>query len=123
MRVVIDTNVIVSAFLSPTGAPAQLLKLLDQEAFELLVSEPILAEYLKALNYRKVRSRHGMDNATLAEVIDDLRAVAILVDPTESLEIVPQDPADDMFFECAATGDAAWFEAAGRLRLHPLDSN
>jgi putative PIN family toxin of toxin-antitoxin system len=108
MRVVIDTNVIVSAFLSPTGPPAQLLTLLEQEAFELLVSEPILAEYQRALGYRKVRARHGMDNATLVEVIDDLRAVALLVDPTESLEVVPQDAADDMFFECAVTGGAAY---------------
>ncbi len=108
MRVVIDTNVIVSAFLSPTGAPAQLLTLLEQEAFVLLVSEPILAEYLKALGYRKVRSRHGMDSAALAEVIDNLRAASVLVDPTESLHVVPQDADDDKFFECAVGGGGAY---------------
>jgi uncharacterized protein len=108
MRVVIDTNVIVSAFLSPSGVPAQLLNLLEQGAFELLVSEPILAEYLKALSYPRVRARHGMDSAALAEVIDDLCAASVLVEPGESLRVVPQDPADDKFFECAVAGGATY---------------
>ncbi|KKK89767.1 hypothetical protein LCGC14_2729810 [marine sediment metagenome] len=120
MRVVIDTNVIVSAFLSPTGAPAQLLTLLEQEAFALLVSEPILAEYLKALGYHKVRSRHGMDSAALAEVIDNLRAASVLVDPTESLRVVQQDAADDKFFECAVTGGGAYI-VSGDANVQAVD--
>lgn len=108
MRVVLDTNVIVSAFLSPTGAPAQLLAHLEQEAFELLVSDPILAEYRRALNYEKVRSLHGMDSAEIASLIEDMQAAAVLVDPTESLDAVQQDPEDNKFFECAVAGGATY---------------
>ena len=45
MRVVVDTNVLVSRFLSPSGPPAELFARWECHAFELLVSEPILAEY------------------------------------------------------------------------------
>lgn len=110
MRVVIDTNVVVSAFLSNTGAPAQLLAHLEREAFVLLVSEPILHEYEQALNYPKVRTRHRMSRAEIAETITDLCAVALLVDPAadfpDGLRIVAADPDDDKFFECAAAGNA-----------------
>lgn len=51
MRVVLDSNVVVSAFLSSQGAPAQELQQYQQDVFDMLVSEPILAEYEKALNY------------------------------------------------------------------------
>ena len=108
MRVVIDTNVIVSAFLSPTGAPAQLLTHLEQEAFVLLVSEPILEEYQRALNYAKVRALHGMSRAAIGDVMDDMRATAVLVEPIERLDVVPQDRDDNKFFECAAAGDATY---------------
>jgi uncharacterized protein len=108
MRVVIDTNVIVSALLSPIGAPAQLLTYLEQEAFVLLVSEPILAEYQRALNYAKLRALHGMSREAIAEMIDDLRATAAWVEPSEHLDVVQQDRDDNKFFECAVAGDATY---------------
>lgn len=106
MRAVLDTNVVVSAFLSRTGAPAQVFELLAQEAFVLLVSEQILDEYARALGYEKVRARHGLDEAAIAAVIGDLAAASVLVAPEESLRVVERDTADDKFFECATAGGA-----------------
>lgn len=59
MRVVLDTNIIVSRFLSPQGIPARLMALWEQHTFELLVSVEIIAEYQRALNYDHVRRKHG----------------------------------------------------------------
>jgi putative PIN family toxin of toxin-antitoxin system len=106
MRAVLDTNVVVSAFLSQSGAPARVMELLAREAYVLLVSEPILDEYHRALAYEKVRARHGLDEAALTAVIDDLAAVSVLVEPEESLRVVEPDAADDKFFECAVAGGA-----------------
>lgn len=108
MRVVIDTNILVSAFLSNSGAPAQLLAHLQQEAFVLLVSEPILDEYERALSYEKVSTLHGMSRTEVAETIDNLRATAVLVEPAEPLQVVEPDPDDDKFFECAVAGGATY---------------
>lgn len=106
MRAVLDTNVIVSAFLSRSGAPARAMELLAQEAFVLLVSEPILEEYVRALAYGKVRERHGLDEAAVSSVIDDLAAASVLVESEQSLRVVQGDAADDKFFECAIAGGA-----------------
>lgn len=108
MRVVIDTNVVASAFLSPKGTPARLIEQWRREAFQLLVSEVILTEYERALNYERVRARHGMTAQEIAEVAADFRQVAVLVAPKERLSVIPQDEADNRFLECAVTGAAEY---------------
>jgi len=49
VRVVLDTNIIVSSYLTPHGRVARLIELWEQSAFELLVSEAILSEYVRVL--------------------------------------------------------------------------
>lgn len=45
LRIVIDTNVLVSALRSPTGASYRLVSLIDQGRFDLVVSVPLVFEY------------------------------------------------------------------------------
>ncbi len=108
MRAVVDTNVFVARLLSPAGAPARVFDLWEAEAFELLVSEPILAEYARVLAYPHLAARFRLDAAAIARVISALRQFAILVEPTESLAVVVADPADDRFLECAVAGGAEY---------------
>jgi putative PIN family toxin of toxin-antitoxin system len=44
-RIVIDTNVLISAAIQPFGLPAQLIELIAYRVFELCVSAEMLAEY------------------------------------------------------------------------------
>ena len=71
MRVVIDTNVVVSAFLSTKGASARILALFETEAFALVVSQPILDEYQAALGYERVRKLHGMTDEEIKQRMDE----------------------------------------------------
>lgn len=57
MRAVLDPNVLVSALLSRTGSPAQLVSRWLGGAFELVVSDKLLAELERALAYPEVRRR------------------------------------------------------------------
>jgi uncharacterized protein len=106
MRVVLDTNVLISRYLSPNGLPAQVLDLWRQEAFELVVSESILAEYQEVLSYDRLRRLHGLSEAEIAAILEDFREFAILAEPTERLQVVPEDPDDDRFVEAALAGEA-----------------
>lgn len=108
MRVVLDTSVIVSAFLTPSGPRAQLLQGWQRQQYEPLVSEAILAEYQRALMYEEVATRHGMSAEEVAEVIEGLRSFAVVVEPTERLAVIREDPGDDKFLECAVTGGAEY---------------
>jgi len=105
MKVVIDTNVFVSAFLSKKGTEARILQLFEQEVFEWVVSQEILAEYEKALTYTRVREIHKLTDQQITQTIEDVRTFATLVEVTVSFAIV-SDPDDNKFFECAFEGGA-----------------
>jgi uncharacterized protein len=117
MRVVLDTNVLISRYLSPNGLPAQVLDLWRQEAFELVVSESILAEYQEVLSYDRLRRLHGLSEAEIAAILDDFREFAILAEPTERLQVVPEDPDDDKFVEAALAGEAELIVSGDRHLL------
>ena len=119
MRVVLDTNVVVSAFLSPTGTPAQILARWENQEFDLIISEPLLREYRRALNYERVAARHRMTPGEVEEVVDGFRQFAVLVEPTGALEL-PEDPDDAKVLECAVEGSAEYIVSgdAHLLRLH-----
>jgi len=108
MRIVIDTNVVVSSFLSPTGGPARIFELLNQEAFELLLSEAILEEWKAALNYPKIQKLHQLNEAEIAEIIAGFRLIGTLVEPAIIPPVVINDPDDDKFIECAVAGGAEY---------------
>ena len=53
MNVVLDTNVLVSAFLKPRSNPARILHLVLQGNIQIIINEPILAEYFEVLTRPK----------------------------------------------------------------------
>ncbi len=118
MRVVLDTNIIVSALLSPRGLRAQLVEAWRVQTFQPVVSEPILAEYERALNYPEVAARHGLSRGEVAEIVEGLRQFALMVAPAERLAVVRDDPDHDKFLECAVAGEANYIVSGDR---HLLD--
>ena len=117
MRVVLDTNVVVSAFLSPNGVPAKLFDLWRLQAFEVVVSEVILTEYSRALLYDHVAARHRLSGEELAEVVDGFRQSGILVAPRDTLNVIDEDPADNRVLECAVAGGAEFIVSGDRRHL------
>lgn len=108
MKVVPDTNVLVNAFLSSKGSPAQVLEALRQERFELVGSAAVFAEYQEVLSYGKVQALHQMSDAKITEVINALKSSAILVESSLALAGILRDPDDTKFLECAVIGRALY---------------
>ena len=105
-RAVLDANVLVSALVSPSGVPAQVLKAWRDEQFHLVTSQAILSEIDRVLRYPKIRKRHGMSDTAIEEWIDDLAHLAILVPGKIAVTMITEDPADDRYLECALEGEA-----------------
>jgi putative PIN family toxin of toxin-antitoxin system len=82
MRIVLDTNIVVSSYIVPVGAPARIMAAWRGEAFVLVVSTWVLAEYEHSLNYPRVRRRHGLTAEEIAQHVADIRELATLVEPT-----------------------------------------
>jgi uncharacterized protein len=108
MRAVIDTNVIISRFLSPSGNPALIVALWEKGLFELVVSPAILVEYERVLAYEHIRARHGMSQDEISQVIADFRSFAIVVEPTQVIDEIIDDPSDNRFLEAGVEGSCEY---------------
>jgi uncharacterized protein len=107
LRVVIDTNVIVSGILSRTGALAELWNAWRERRFLLLSSPAIIAEVNAVLQYPHLRKKYHLRdeeiNLTITLLEQDALRVAGDADVAGS---VPADPKDEMFLACALSGGA-----------------
>ena len=99
MRVVLDVNVLVSALLSRAGAPGRLIALWLEGAFELVVSEELLAELGRALAYPKLREHISREDA--ADFIALLRSTASMLADAERPDHISRDPGDDYLLALA----------------------
>ncbi|HEY0068476.1 MAG TPA: putative toxin-antitoxin system toxin component, PIN family [Chloroflexia bacterium] len=117
MKVVLDTNVVVSRFISPTGIPARLIDRWSKGSFDLVISEPILIEYQQALTYAHVRKLHGYTDRGIVDWLSEVRQASITIIPTQALSIVRADPKDDKFIECAVAGNADYIVSGDKHLL------
>ena len=106
MRVVPDTNIIISRYLTPHGRVARIVDLWEQNAFELIVSEVILSEYDRVLHYPRHRRKHRLTDGQLEEIDEAFREFAEIVVPSETPAVVEDDPDDDHFLACTDSGSA-----------------
>jgi uncharacterized protein len=112
---VLDTNVLVAALLSPFGPPAQLLRLILGSRVRILLDERILAEYRDVLPRPKFRFDPEDVKITLAQ----LERVGILVVPMP-LPVVLPDSDDLPFLEVAQTGEADWLVTGNPRHFIPV---
>lgn len=102
MRVVVDTNIVVSGLLSPAGPPGRIVDLLLSGHVVALYDDRILLEYREVV----ARPRLRVDPALAGAVLDWIEANGILVSaPPLAIEL--PDPDDLAFIEVAVAGDAA----------------
>jgi putative PIN family toxin of toxin-antitoxin system len=97
MVVVFDTNVLVAATLSPFGASFQLLALLPERRFELLVSVPVMLEYEEVLKREDMRAQSHLALEEVDVLLDMLAAVGTPCTPFFQWRPQLPDPDDEMF--------------------------
>jgi len=113
LRLVIDTNVLISAALKPEGLQRAVLLLAITRPARLYVSRPILAEYRSVLGRPELRIRKGLRQQLLQLIKNHSYTVA----PTRHLEVT-SDPDDNIFLECADAAGADYL-VTGNPRHFP----
>lgn len=103
MRAVIDTNILVSALLTPGGISAQLIAAIRSQALIPAVSQDILAEYAEVLN----RPRFSFANDRIASLLEDMKGLSLLMKPQPILLQNLPDPDDAPFIAAALTAGCA----------------
>ncbi len=92
-----DTNIYVSAF-EFAGLPYQLLQAAEDGRIRLSISEPIRQELSRVL-----QAKFGWSANEVDETMLQLAGCTELVRPTETIDVIPNDPDDNRVLECAVT--------------------
>ena len=117
MRLVIDTNVLVSALFSSTSLPAHLIELWRQGLFDLLTSADQLDELMRVTRYPRIRDR--LTPALAGRLINELRDLAIVLKDLPIVTVSP-DPWDNYLLATAAAGGADFLVTGDKRDLLPL---
>ena len=108
LRAVLDANVFVSAAIRPGGPPGRIIeRFLGDNGFTLVLSEAIVQEVLRALDYPKVR-RYVRRDLDAALWFEDLVVLAELVTGPAQVAGVSDDPDDDKYLAAAVAGRASF---------------
>jgi hypothetical protein len=119
VRVVVDTNVLVSALLAPTSPPATLVGLGRSGRFVLLCAREKIEEFARVARYPKLRARLTL--ALAGKLVHELRDLAEAVGPLPRVDR-SADPYDNFLLamaqagraDCLVTGDRRGLLALGR---------
>ena len=101
MRVVLDTNVLISALVFPGGSPESVYRLVTEGRVEMVSSPSLLAELARVLG-----SKFGWAPDDVAFTLRWITVIGVIVRPVAQVEAIVEDPDDDRVLEAAAEGHA-----------------
>jgi uncharacterized protein len=116
LKVVLDTNIVVSALLKPDSLPEFVISLILEKKMTLCLSEPIFTEYQEVLARKKFIS---LNPKRVAQFLTRLKSQAKWFIPKISVDIIETDPEDNKFLECAQEAKAD-FLITGNTKHFPF---
>ncbi|HVP78984.1 MAG TPA: putative toxin-antitoxin system toxin component, PIN family [Thermodesulfobacteriota bacterium] len=125
LKIVLGTNVLMSAILFG-GKPRQILEKAIRGEIRLCLSEPILEELKGVLQ----RSKFGYSPEMIQFILTELTGIADFVKPSETINVVAEDPEDNRILECAVeakanyviTGDSHLLKLSKYLDIEVLNA-
>ena len=115
MRVLFDTNVLISSLLFPGGSGEVALFRIIEGRDSLIISKPLLHELLTVLAHKFSHDREEL--ARVAVLLDD---IAEMIHPQTQLQVLEDDP-DNRVLECAIAGKADVIVTGDKAILHLRD--
>jgi uncharacterized protein len=117
VRVVLDTNVLLSALAFPGGKPDQVLQRVRGGDADLFLSSFILGELERILREKLRYSKRETDDRVRA-----IRRMATLVEPGERIDLITAKDEDNRILECAVAARADYLVTGDKRHLLPLRS-
>jgi putative PIN family toxin of toxin-antitoxin system len=117
MKVVLDTNILISALINPTGVPATVLSLLLNGKLTLCYDSRILEEYREVLSRWKFHFKKSM----ILQLLDYIRHEGEFI-AVEPLRITSVSEDDKKFYEVAKTGKVEYLVTGNKKHFPNEDS-
>ena len=116
MKVVVDTNIIVSALINTNGLPAKILSLVLNEKVKLLYDNRIIFEYSEVLS----RKEFGFNTEIINDMLDFFKHYGDFVN-ADHINVKFHDQTDKKFYEVFKTGKAQYL-VTGNKKHYPEDA-
>ena len=117
IKAVFDTNILVSALLWE-GLPNQLLSLVKEGKIEISLSIKMIVELEEVLHREKFKNRIKELNTNVGELLSGLLILADIYELENVIDVIQEDPDDNMFLECAVYSGADYIISGDK---HLLD--
>ena len=117
MRVILDTNILVAALISPTGPPAAILQAFLDERFTLVTCEPQFEEFKRVTRDPALRKR--VKPAEAGTLVNQLRVLALIAKGLPKVER-SSDPHDDFLLALAEAASADYLVTGDKSGLLAL---
>jgi len=117
MRIVLDTNVLISALAFPGSQPDQILYRIRRGETELFISPFILSELDRVL-----REKFRFTKKEADVRVNAIRAIAHVITPTERITVVTANDDDNRILECVAAAQAEFLVTGDKEHLLPPGS-
>lgn len=118
MRVILDTNVLISALIVPEGAPSYLYQCWRRGIFKLISNEEQLDEFGRVSRYPRLQ--RFLSPAAAGTMVNEVRALAEFPGPLPRVDRSP-DPADNFLLAMAEAGHADFLVTGDGKHLLSLD--
>lgn len=118
MKAVIDTSILVSAFLTRTDSPPRIIyQAILKEQFTLVSSVATLEELEEILNRDQIKRLHQLSADEIGEIVDSLATLSEFVPGELTVQVVSDDPDDDIFIAAAIEGTADYIVSGDKHLL------
>jgi putative PIN family toxin of toxin-antitoxin system len=117
MKIVLDTNIIVSAFLNPNGIPGEIVSMVLSKKIEICYDNKILAEYTEVL----IRSKFYFEKELVKDFLEFIKAHGeyVLAEP-QKIKFADDD--DKKFYDVLKSSDANYI-ITGNKKHYPKEKN
>jgi uncharacterized protein len=121
LRAVVDTNILVSGFISPLSYPREIEKRWRNGQFELITSTPIIEEIRRVLYLPRIKQKYRLSESSIRAFILAITYKANCTAGKLILSGVAPDPGDDKVISCAVEAQAD-FIVTGDKKFQRLDA-
>lgn len=103
MRIVLDTNVFISAIFW-NGDSNRIIEKVEQKEIELVICKNILKELICVLGYKEIQDKIRDKNLEMKFTVEKIASISTIVEPHQMFKLIKDDPDDDKFLDCAFEG-------------------
>ena len=123
LKVVIDTNILISSAIVAEGKPNQVIKAWKEGSFFLMISDPILEEIQDVVKRERFINKYRLFPERIRGLIESLKIGAErIIQISQNLSVSSRDPKDDKLLACALGGNADYLATGDRDLLALNDS-